>query len=297
MGYIVTDVRPTQFPSLRKRIRQRRDDEPLLYRRTRTLAKRAVQRVRPPSGGQPKVLLVVGCQRSGTTMLQQSLFDRSWRTICLEEHDRLIVRDEGGERLRLRSNAEIASVVSSMPFDLVVMKPLADSHRTSDLLDALDGSKAIWMLRNYSSVAHSNVSRFGPLTGTTDLQKLLSGDGHEWRAHATGQVKRRVADLLAGGLSPIEAAAVFWWARNQLYFDQQLHVDDRVRVLRYETLVGSPVPSMQSVGSFLEFPLPLRSFEKAIRPSATSTGSMRTEVDELCASLLERFDGVPELGS
>ena len=39
-----------------------------------------------------RIVLIFGCQRSGTTMLQQTFLDRSWRVRILEEHDRRLVR-------------------------------------------------------------------------------------------------------------------------------------------------------------------------------------------------------------
>ena len=71
--------------------RRRRDDERLLTRRARSTVKLVARSLYPGAGGRQRVVLIFGCQRSGTTMLQQTLLDRSWRIFILEEHDRRLV--------------------------------------------------------------------------------------------------------------------------------------------------------------------------------------------------------------
>ncbi len=126
----------------------RRDNEPYVVRRARSAAKRAARTAVPAPADQRSALLVFGCQRSGTTMLQQSLLDRSWRCIILDEHDRRLVRAKDPERLRWDDAARVAARLRAMPFELVVAKPLVESHRVGELLDSCVPARAIWMLRH-----------------------------------------------------------------------------------------------------------------------------------------------------
>ena len=68
-----------------------RDDERLLPRRARSTLKLVARSLRPAPADRRRLVLIFGCQRSGTTMLQQTLLDRSWRVFILEEHDRRLV--------------------------------------------------------------------------------------------------------------------------------------------------------------------------------------------------------------
>ncbi len=145
--------------------RRRRDHEPLLERRARSALKRGARRVVPAPADQRRALLVFGCQRSGTTMLQQSLLDRSWRVIILEEHDRRLVRSTDRERLRWDSLDLVSARMMALPFELVVAKPLVESHRARELLDSFERAKGIWMLRHYLVVADPDLRRFGTDNG------------------------------------------------------------------------------------------------------------------------------------
>jgi hypothetical protein len=279
---------------LRASNRARRDDEPLVVRRGRAVLKRVVRTAMPAPRDQRRALVVVGCQRSGTTMLQQSLLDRSWRVVILEEHDRRLVRADDPDRILWKPLQEVSVRITSLPFELVVAKPLVESHRTIEILDSLPKAKAIWMLRNYLAVARSDMARFGPNNGIRNLSRLVSGNASDWRTNCSQEVRERVGTLIDSGLSPLDAAAVFWWARNHLYFDQRLWEDDRVRVLRYETLVEAPSECLRGVSDFLGMSLPSRAMANSIRQHGSLTGELRPPVEDLCAALLLRFSSVPQ---
>ncbi len=103
------------------------------------------------------------------------------------------------------------------------------------------GAKAIWMLRHYKDVARSNLKRFGTENPFQDLEPFRSGDTLDWHYRgATQQTRDTVVDLLSAGLSPLDAAALFWWTRNQLYFDLRLWDEERIRILRYEQACTCP---------------------------------------------------------
>lgn len=276
--------------------RARRDDEPPLKRRARRSLKHLARAITPAATAQRRSLIIAGCQRSGTTMLQQSILDRSWRVIVLGEMDPKLVIGTDPETLRWRPLPDVASTLRALPFELVVVKPLAESHRTTELLDTLPNSKAIWMLRNYLSVATSNLAKFGSDNGHRDLAKLVSGDAYEWRAQSDQRVRERISALMSTGLSDLDAAALFWWARNHLYFDQRLMEDDRVRVLRYETVINDPAGCVESISRYVGVPLTPHSAEKAIRQSGQAKEELRPDVEDLCAEMLRRFSGIPELG-
>ena len=272
-----------------------RDNEPLIARRTRSVIKRAVRHVVPAAADQRRVLLVFGCQRSGTTMLQQSIMNRSWRTVILEEHDRRLIRAGDPERLRWESLEHVGRRIAALPFELVVAKPLVESHRVEELLDACGRAKGIWMLRHYHAVARSNLNRFGSENGLRDLRILVADGRSDWRCANSEDVRDRVASLLASALSPLDAAALFWWARNRLYFDQGLSHDRRMRVMRYEAFIQNPHVHLEALSEFIGLPLPLRAMRHRIRPATTTSETLRPDIEALCAELQKLFSSVPQL--
>jgi len=271
-----------------------RDDEPLLVRRAKAVLKSGIRAVAPVPPGRRHVLLVFGCQRSGTTMLQQSLLDHSWRTILLEEHDRRLTANDP-ERLRWDDLDLISKRILRLPFELVVAKPLAESHRSVELLDSLGEAKGIWMLRHFLSVANSNLTRFGKDNGYRDLQILVEKWASDWRGTGSEQVRRQVADLLPTGLSPLDAAAVFWWARNKLYVDQALWHEERIKVLRYESLLANPNECLRALSKFIGIEFPVRTMARSVRSATAVKGELRPDVGRLCSELFAEFEGAPSI--
>jgi hypothetical protein len=230
-------------------------------------------------------------------MLQQSVLDRSRQVLVLGETDPKLVHPADPERLRWKSPADVSAALAKLPFELVVTKPLVESHRVAELLDSLPASRAIWMLRHYLAVASSNLTRFGANNGHDDLAKLLSGDSHAWRAECTSEVRDKIRSLVSKGVSDVDAAALFWWARNQLYFDQQLWLDSRVRLLRYESVVHNPAGCLAALNAFLGISISAEAAERAIRQSAKQQAQLQPTVEKLCAELFDRFRHVPELAA
>jgi hypothetical protein len=280
-----------------------RDDEPLITRRMRSATKTLARSVVRAPHDQRSVVLIFGCQRSGTTMLQQTFLDQSWRVLILEEHDRRLVGDDPEET----SWEDIPTVfqrIHRLPFEVVAAKALVESFRVSELVDAAGGAggaggaKAIWMLRHYKDVARSNLKRFGTENPFQDLEPFRSGDTLDWHYRgATQQTRDTVVDLLSAGLSPLDAAALFWWTRNQLYFDLRLWDEERIRILRYEQACTCPGVVVQKLSTYIGISLPQRSIVKKVRaqPSAVTLDDLNPEVERLCKEMWEAFVGCPEL--
>ena len=150
-----------------------RDGEPLFRRRARALVKRSARSIVRARPNERHVVLIFGCQRSGTTMVQQTFLDRSWRILILEEHDRRLVGSGAEpEETTWQDYSTVLGRIRRIPFEVVAAKPLVESASATALMDAADAVKAVWMLRHYPDVARSNVSRFGMDNPYRDLQPI-----------------------------------------------------------------------------------------------------------------------------
>ena len=176
-------------------------------------------------------------------MLQQTVLDRSWRVLIIEEHDRRLVGSHPQtDETAWQDYLTVLQRLRRVSFEVVVAKPLVESARAVELMTAADPVKAIWMLRHYDGVARSSVNRFGTENPFRDLQPFCIDDQLDWRsAGATKKTRETVVGLLSEGLSPLDAAALFWWARNQLYFEQHLGHDERIRIIRYDEPAIAPM--------------------------------------------------------
>jgi hypothetical protein len=260
---VVAHVSPKLLPSRHKD----RDEEPLFRRRALALAKRSVRSIIRARRNERRVLLIFGCQRSGTTMIQQTFLDRSWRVLILEEHDhRLVGPTPGPEETTWQEYSTVMGRIRRLPFEVVAAKPLVESASATALMDAAGAVKAVWMIRRYPEVAQSNVNRFGTDNPYRDLRPICSRDATDWRYRGVTEVAwETVTALLNRRLTPFDAAALFWWTRNQLYFDQRLWEDDRIRILRYERACNQPDEVIRSLSDHIGLALPIDSIAPRVR--------------------------------
>jgi hypothetical protein len=276
-----------------------RDQEPLFRRRALALTKRSVRSIVRARPSERRVVLIFGCQRSGTTMLQQTFLDRSWRLLILEEHDRRLVGPgHEPEETTWQEYSTVLGRIRRLPFEVVAAKPLVESASATALMDAAGAVKAVWMVRDFREVARSNVSRFGVDNPYRDLEPIRSRDALDWRYRGvTEETWETVTTLLKRGLTPFDAAALFWWTRNQLYFDQRLWEDDRIRILRYERACNQPDEVIQSLSDHIGLELPLGSIVPRVRaqPFPRETTQLDPDVEQLCKKLWDSFEGCPEL--
>ena len=232
-------------------------------------------------------------------MLQHTFLDRSWRLLILEEHDRRLVGPgHEPEETTWQEYSTVLGRIRRLPFEVVAAKPLVESASATELMDAAGPVKAVWMLRHYQGVARSNVRRFGADNPYRDLEPIRSRDALDWRYRGvTEETWETVATLLKRKLTPFDAAALFWWTRNQLYFDQRLQEDDRIRILRYERACNQPDEVIRSLSDYIGLELPLGSIVPRVRaqPSQRETRELDPDVERLCRTLWDSFEGCPEL--
>jgi hypothetical protein len=267
-----------------------RDDEHIVRRRVRSTWKQALAMVMPAPPDHRRVLLIFGCQRSGTTMLQQTFLDRSRRILILEEHDNRLVGSDP-ERIKWRPLPDVAAQIRRLPFELVVAKPLVESHRVSQILDVLPTARAIWLLRSYRDVALSNVRKFGLANGFSDIRRVMEGSATDWRrAGASDDTIRTLAYFRGLDLTSLDAAALFWWARNRLFYEQNLERDRRVLLLRYEALLRDPNTCLAQVRDHAGFGHDLGSPVNRIRDKRhPPVARLSAPVEALCAELWSEF--------
>jgi hypothetical protein len=255
--------------------------------------------ISPDSQEPRKIAFIFGCQRSGTTLMQQ-IFDRDFGTKVYGEFDAKIYgeyseanRSANGKHFRLKPLEEVKAVIDRDRARLIVAKPIVETQNALELLAYFPGSKALFMYRNYAAVASSNLKRFGRMNGVNNLWPIVNGARPNWRAEGVPQeIRAMVAARFQETMNPHDAAALFWYVRNRFFFDLGLDQHPSVMPLRYEDLVRNPADVMARVYRFLG---------KEWRPAgatlvhgASSGGGkdveLSADVDRLCRDLLVRLD-------
>ena len=239
------------------------------------------------------LLFIVGCQRSGTTLLQH-IFEQDWNTKVFAETGSSVTRPSEGYQLRLKSLPQVQEEIDKTKAPFVILKPLVESQNSLELLDYFDGSKAIWIYRHFNDVIASKVKKFGLDSGIGDLQFIADGDESDWRMEKLPEtVKNIVLKYFDKNMDPYIAAALFWYIRNQFVLELDLFNNRDVYILRYEDLVSDPKSYIQEIYQFLGRNFPGEDILGSVHSTSIGKGkgvNLPPDIYELCSELQSRID-------
>jgi hypothetical protein len=268
-----------------------------LSKRARRVSKHVYQGIRW-RGLRPQVLMVIGCQSSGTTLIS-SLFDADADCRVFGEYS--ILSSVGKDGIRLNPLPDVAAVLSRVPAPLVVIRPLVETQRSRTLLNYFPKAKALFMYRRYEDVASADLRRFGPRNAIDNIRPIATGNMHDWRSSGTAEsVRARIAAFFSDAMNPNDAAALFWYARNQLYYDLELAAHRDAMLCRDEDLIADPATVMRRVYEFSGVTCPdLSHAPRVCAGAATRSEALELlpEVRALCDQLQARLDAQYELRS
>lgn len=244
-----------------------------------------------PMPKERKVVFIVGCQRSGTTMLSR-IFEKDLNAKVYGERSAMTSNDTV-DQIRLNDADSVRRALAPVKVPLIVLKPLVESQRTPQLLREFEGSLALWIYRDYKDVALSNRNRFGPNTGIEDIRPIVTGDKDNWRSECVStEVQTIIEEHFADDMSPYDASVLFWYARNALYFDLHLNEMDNVLICKYEDLVTNPETVCRQIYRELGRPFNRRIVAN-IHATSVSRGQcipLSDNIEILAKSLIKRLD-------
>lgn len=193
----------------------------------------------------------------------------------------------------LRADWLIKWLIRHAPAPIVSFGCILDSQSANEMLGRFDNAKAIWVYRRYEDAANSSVRLWNHLS---DLVRAVARGDTEWlgaRGHHIGRdTVRLFSELVHEDLSSEGGACLYWYMRNQLYFDLGLDSDPRVLLVQYEDAVLNQERAFRRIFSFLGFP-----YDPAIVSHifASSVGKdswpgVESRVQEVCDGLKARLD-------
>ncbi|UCE86300.1 MAG: sulfotransferase [Deltaproteobacteria bacterium] len=252
------------------------------------LRKHLWQRIHLRRPADKTALFVVGCHRSGTTMLA-SVMDRSPRSWVYHEGSRRAFHD-----YRLRAPEVVERRIADSRASTVVFKPICDAQWTDRILDRHPGSRAIWIYRRYADVVNSAVVKWGD--HQKDIMRWIRDEDAErlgWRGERLSDENRDlVKRLYRAQMSPADGAALFWYLRNALFFELGLDRDPRVLTVRYEDLVTNPESEIERVyahaGCRFEPAFAAGVFASSV--GRTPSPPLEAEIRSLCDAMTSRLD-------
>lgn len=234
-------------------------------------------------------VFVAGMQRSGTNLLMDVL-DASADTQVFHETD-----PRAFERYEMRDLAVIRALAQHCPAPLFVIKALCELDRIKPLMEIFVPAQTLWVVRDWRDSVHSAVKSFGNFV--PQWARLAQGDSNDWRGRGMSPATRELLTALyRPDASEAEGAAIMWFYRNALFFEQQLGADPRVRVVFYEDLVQHPLREVAAVYSFLGLPgfnagVAGRIHTRSVKHLSPS--GIAPAVVSLCDELLGRFRTLP----
>jgi hypothetical protein len=237
------------------------------------------------------ILMIMGCQRSGTTLVQD-IFQRDMQTKVYGEFSRISDQDREFH-IRLNPLDSLRKTFQAARAGLIVLKPIVESQNAQKLLDAFENAKIVWLYRDFRDAAVSNINTFGRDAGAYDLQCIIDNRDGDWRSEGLSeQLRATVAEIFSPDMDPHDAAALFWFVRNSWLFELNLATNERVTLLSYERLVAEPAAEMKKLYAFLGHKFPGEHIFPPIHQNSTAQGAslkLSSNIERLCSDLLERI--------
>lgn len=257
------------------------------------LYKFVYQRFIMPKPSAKRILCIWGCQRSGTSLMTR-IFFRDFTAKVYREASKLSSADARG--LRLNTFAHLKKVFAKDKASLIVLKPLVESQNALQFLKDFPETRGLWLYRHYKDVAISNLQAFGMNNGIADLRPIVENQSGNWRNEGISPATRAIiATHFAEDMNPYAAAALFWFARNQLFFELNLEANCKVALCQYEDMVTHPKKSLQKIYEFIERPYPGDHILVEVHARSVKRGKTITlaqEITELCDNLQAKLETV-----
>ncbi|PQB04235.1 sulfotransferase [Aureitalea marina] len=221
--------------------------------KTRRINRRASKKeryqLRNELGSPSAVIWIFGCQRSGTTFLE-NIFRHDLNSSVFGEFSPLTI---GERKTVLKGRAEVTTLVSDQNAKYVVIRPLFESDRAIELMNFFPNSIGVWMFREGSFVVDSMMRKWKDQFFAISRRVESDEQGH-WR------LSKSVMEhsLENGELHVAERYARYWIMRNEIPFENKLMADERLLFLDYRKLVQDPgqciVQILRHAGKFEIWP-------------------------------------------
>lgn len=257
--------------------------------RLENLIKIIKQRIHYPKG-YTKCLMIMGCQRSGTTFIS-NVFSQIPYCRVFGEFSKLSDQDSG--RIRLNPLDNVLNTFNNCHSPLIVCKPLVESQHANTLLQKIPNSAILWIFRNYRDVAQSDVKKFKGVAGKGNLLPIINNETDNWRNENLSSHTRDIIKMLCSdSLSPQEYAVLFWYARNSLYFDQKLETSTHCTIWSYENFLTNSKKLMTDLFHKLALPTPAddvtsKAYSSSVNKAKNVT--LSKEIEDLCENMYQRL--------
>lgn len=197
-------------------------------------------------------VFIVGCNRSGTNMVCGAI-GKSLHGWAYKESEFSLAFNG----YYLRPDWIIEQLIRRTPAPIISFGSILDSQFAHDLLKRFEGARAIWVYRHYQDVANS-CARMQWGSHLKDLVRWVA-HGELDKLGARGKnisidTVQLFHELFHEDISIEDGASLYWYMRNQLYFDLKLNTNPHTLIVQYEDAVLNREKAFQRIFDFLGFP-------------------------------------------
>lgn len=242
------------------------------------------------SSSEKHPVFIGGCNRSGTNMVCSAIGNSSYGWDYRESIFSIAFKG-----YYLRTDRTIEWLIRWTPAPIISFGSILDSQSIDYLLSRFQGAKGIWVYRRYQDVANScarmqwgyHLKDLGRWVARGELERLGARG-----KRISAETVRLFGKLFHEDISNEDSACLYWYMRNQLFFDLNLHIDPRVLIVQYEDSVLNPEKAFRRIFRFLGFP-----FDSAIVTEVFASSvnkyprpTIDTGINEICDGLTARLD-------
>jgi hypothetical protein len=200
--------------------------------------------------------------------------------------------------IRLTPLPTVRAQIEKVKAPLVVLKPLVESQNGTLLLGGIENSYVLWVYRNYRDVALSNFKKFSALNSMNFLRSIVNNEPNNWRSERVSEETcQLIKKYYSQHMNPMDAQVLVWYARNILFFDQELQQRQDVFLCNYEQLVSNPAEQVKQIYRRVGQKYPGDHIVSETHAHSIGRGQaieLTAEIDELASCLLARLDRLYE---
>lgn len=222
------------------------------------------------------------------------VFQKDFQTKIYEDEHSAITSEDTKNFIRFNSFESLSKIFKKVHAKIIITKPLVELQNILSFFKFFPGSKAIWMYRNYKDVAFSNIAHFGVKNGHNNLRPILSNEQDNWRSQNLPiEIRKVVQEYFNDEMSSYDAAALFWYVRNALFFELGLDKRDDVTICKYEDFVTKPKENIKRLYAFLHVKYPGDKIVNDVHVRALGKGhalNLSEPILNLCENLYQKMN-------
>lgn len=232
--------------------------------------------------GEPQaVIWIFGCQRSGTTFLE-NIFRHDLDSVVFGEFSELAIAKD---RTVLKQNDQLKNIVLSNNAKYAVIRPLFESDRIEELLNIHPNSIGIWMYRDFEAVVDSMLRKW-------DDQFFLISKKNETNDNGKWRLEELAVEIQNEKKEPYEQYISYWKSRNKIPFKFPDLINNKLLLINYSDLTDNPEKIISGIFQSVGIDSKLINYKPDIRkPRTKSTDFLiHTDLKEECDELMSKLN-------